>query len=116
MAYAAYSESFNGLRPVPAHRVPPVHLVPENLVVLDLTVPSCDAYRVRRLLAACPHTGVLRCIPRLRDRAVMLEIQLPAEDVRHLLHLLMTSLPIAEVGTLSSWREHLTTRGITHGY
>ncbi len=112
MAYAAYCESFNALNghamATPAER-------PIKLMVLDVTVPSCDAFKVRRLLANCPQAGVLRCIPRLRDRTVLLEIQVPAERVQDVMHVLMTSVPTGEMGALNSWRHHLSSHGMTHG-
>lgn len=112
MAYAAYCESFNALNntfvDAPVAR-------PKKLMVLDITVPSCDAFKVRRLLASCPQTGVLRCIPKLRDRTVVLEIQLSAERVQEVMHVLMTCVPSGEMGTLNSWSHHLSSRGMTHG-
>lgn len=112
MAYAAYCESFNALNGNFV-AVPAAH--PKNLMVLDVTVPSCEAFRVRRLLAGCPQTGVLRCIPQLRDRTVVLEIQLPAERVQDVMHVLMTFVPSGEMGALNSWGHHLLTHGMTHG-
>ena len=85
-------------------------------MVLDVTVPSCDAFQVRHLLSSCPNAGVLRCVPRLHDHTVVLEIQLPADRVEEVMHVLMTSVPSGEVGTLTSWRQHLTTHGLTHGF
>lgn len=112
MAYAAYCESFNALNGQ-------VTAAPsgcaKKLMVLDVTVPSCDAFKVRRLLASCPQAGVLRCIPRLRDRTVVLEIQLPAEWVEDVMHVLMTAVPTGEMGALHSWRDHLSSHGMTHG-
>ena len=74
MAYAAYSESFNALGTgLQSVRVAPAHAVPslKQLMVLDVTVPSTDAFKVRRLLAGFVYTGVLRCIPKLRDRKLL---------------------------------------------
>ena len=85
-------------------------------MVLEVTVPSCEAFRVRRLLADCPHAGVLRCIPKLRDRTVVLEIQLPAERVQDVMHVLMASVPSGEMGALNSWSRHLSSHGMTHGF
>lgn len=50
MAYAAYRE-------------PPGLVRVSNTTVgmLDVTVASVDAFRVRRALAACKGVGVLRC-------------------------------------------------------
>lgn len=113
MAYAAYRESF-GANHSPALRT--VQIRDCQLVVLDLTVPSGEAFRVRRLLAGCTDTGVLRCIPRPRDKLVRLEIQLPADRVQDVLHRVMAKLPSAEIGALTSWQCHLTTHGLTHGF
>ena len=113
MAYAAYHDSFgaNGFSASPA---PPV--LPGRLMVLDITVPSCDAFQVRRLLSRCPNTGVLRCVPKPRDRAVLLEVQLPADRVQDVLHLLMDCVPSGELGALNSWQGYLTAHGMTHGF
>jgi hypothetical protein len=113
MAYAAYRESFGANNP-PALQA--VHVLDRQLVVLDLTVPSGEAFRVRRLLAGCADTGVVRCIPRPHDSLVLLEIQLPADRVQEVLHLVMTLIPSGEVGALTSWKHHLTTHGLTHGF
>ena len=121
MAYAAYCDSFNALNghAVATHMAPtaPTAFVAcaKQLMVWDITVPSCEAFKVRRLLANCSQAGVLRCIPRLRDKTVVLEIQLPAERVQDVMHLLMTSVPSGEMGALNSWRHHLSSRGMTHG-
>lgn len=112
MAYAAYCESFNALNGTLV--APPA--CPKRLMVLGVTVPSCDAFKVRRLLASCPDAGVLRCIPKLRDRTVVLEIQLPAERVQDVMHVLLTSVPSGEMGTLNSWNKHLSTHGMSHGF
>ena len=113
MAYAAYSDSFNALSP----SLPPACAPqPVRLMVLDVIVPSCDAFQVRQLMAGCPNTGILRCVPRLRDRTVLLEIQMPAKRVEDVMHVLMTSVPNGEVGALHSWRHHMTTHGMTHGF
>lgn len=113
MAYAAYYESFgaNSSTALPAQP-----LLPGRLMVLDVTVPSCDAFQVRRLLSRCPDTGVLRCVPKPHDRAVLLEVQLPANRVHEVLHLLIERIPAGEVGALKSWQGYLTTHGLTHGF
>ena len=113
MAYAAYRDSFgaNSFTALPAQPV-----LPGRLMVLDFTVPSCEAFQVRRLLSRCPHTGVLRCVPKPRDRSVLLEVQLPADRVQDVLHLLMDQIPSGELGTLKSWQGYLTTHGMTHGF
>ena len=51
MAYAAYCESFNALNSTVVDA--PV-ASPKKLMVLDVTVPSCEAFKVRRLLAGGP--------------------------------------------------------------
>ena len=112
MAYAAYRESLGANR---SPTLQAAHGPGRQLVVLDLTVPSAEAFRVRRLLAGCADTGVVRCIPRPHDSLVRLEIQLPADRVQDVLHLVMTLIPSGEVGALTSWRHHLTTHGLTHG-
>lgn len=115
MAYAAYRESSGALyfnaQPQPEECGPT-----DKLMVLDLTVPSCDSFQVRRLLAGCPDTGVVRCVPRPHDSQVRLEIQLPADRVQEVMHVLMTGIPSGELGALTSWRRHLTTHGMTHGF
>ena len=113
MAYAAYCESFTGL----SSNLRAVPCAPsKKLMVLDVTVPSCAAFQVRHLLSSCPNAGVLRCVPRLRDHTVVLEIQLPADCVEDVMHVLMTSVASGEVGAVTSWRHHLTTHGMTHGF
>lgn len=112
MAYAAYRELLGANS---AAALPAVHAPGCPLVVLDLTVASGEAFRVRRLLAGCPDTGVLRCIPRPQDHLVLLEIQLPADRLQDILHLVMTLIPSGEVGALSSWQRHLRKHGLTHG-
>lgn len=60
MAYAANCESLSapqGTLPVTAESSP------RKLTVLGVTVPSCDAFKVRRLLAGCTDASVPRCIP-----------------------------------------------------
>lgn len=113
MAYAAYRESFgaNSFYAPPQERGQT-----QKLVVLDFTVPSRDAFEVRRLLASCPDTGVVRCVPRPHDSLVRLEIQLPADRVPEVMHILMSCIPSGEMGALISWRRHLTEHGLTHGF
>ena len=113
MAYAAYCDSYNAL----GTRALPVQSKQLNkLMVLDVTVPSCEAYEVRRLVHECPQAGVLRCIPKLRDHAVVLEIKLPADQVQEVMHLLMTAVPSGEMGSLTTWRNHLVKNSMTHGF
>ncbi|MBA4329173.1 MAG: hypothetical protein C0428_13170 [Polaromonas sp.] len=113
MAYAAYRESFGAYR---CDAPSAGREQSRRLVVLDFTVPSSEAFAVRRLLAACPDAGVVRCVPRPHDSLVRLEIQLPAHRVPEVMHLLMNALPSGEVGALTSWQRHLTDHGLTHGF
>lgn len=113
MAYAAYRESFGANHPATPPAAP---VLRQALMVLEFTVPSLAAFQVRRLLSGCPATDVVRCIPRPHQSVVLLEIQLPADKVPEVLHLVMTQLPSGEVGALRSWKQHLTTHGLTHGY
>lgn len=113
MAYAAYRESFGTNR---CDAASAAHAQSRKLVVLDFTVPSSGAFAVRRLLADCPDTGVVRCVPRPHDSLVRLEIQLPAHRVHEVMHLLMSALPSGEMGALTSWQRHMTNHGMTHGF
>lgn len=106
MAYAAYRESFG----LVAAQLPPEPSV--QWMVLDVTVPSCDAAALRCALAACPQTGVLRCIPRLDEHRARLEIRLPAAMVAEVMHQVMTCLPGGEIGHLIPWRCHLQRHGL----
>ena len=113
MAYAAYRESFAN------HHVNPValaHSCDTNLMVMDVTVASADAFQVRALLAAIPETGVVRCIPRLNDHLVVLKVKLPENRVGDVMHLLMTDVMHAEIGALTSWKRHMIQHGMTHGF
>jgi hypothetical protein len=113
MAYAAYRESLGAnLCHIPSGE----RGQSDRLVVLDFTVPSSDAFAVRRLLAACPDAGVVRCVPRPHDSLVRLEIQLPAHRAPEVMHLLMSALPSGELGPLTWWQRHLTDHGMTHGF
>ena len=113
MAFAAYCESFG----VPVHLpIKPSVVTPlPQCVVMDITVPSCDALRVRRALASCPGTGVLRCIPRLDEHRVRLEVRLPAHMTAEVMHCVMLCVPDGEVGHLLSWRCHLRRHGLSSG-
>lgn len=113
MAYAAYRESFGTAR---FNQAPQARGRPEQLMVLELTVPSSEAFQVRRLLAGCPDAGVLRCVPRPQDSLVRLEILLPEHSVQELMHVLVSCIPSGEMGALNSWRRHLTNHGLTHGF
>jgi hypothetical protein len=110
MAYAAYRESMGVSRaPLPSARA----CLP---VVLDVTVPSCDALTVRRALVSCPEAGILRCIPLLDDKRVRLEILLPAALADEVMNRIMVCVPDGEFGHLSSWRCPLLRHGLTHGF
>ncbi len=85
--------------------------VPVNaLRVLDITVPSLDAFRVRRMLAAFRNAGVLRCIPLPHRKQVRLEIQLPANTVDAVMQLVIGSIPSGEIGALRSSGRYLSPR------
>jgi hypothetical protein len=113
MAYAAY-------------RDPPgaVH-APRTTVfqVLDITVTSIDAYRVRRALADCDGVGLLRCEPLLHPGAaygnaaprVRLLLRLPMSSYLDVLHRVIECVPDGEIGHLVVWRTHLQRQGIAHG-
>ena len=113
MAYAVYCDSFKSLSSLAS---PAQNRHANKLMVLDVTVPSGEAFAVRRLVHNCQQAGVLRCIPNLRDHTVVLEIQMPANRVDEVMHALMTTVPSGEVGNLSSWRHHLNTQGLAHGF
>lgn len=113
MAYAAYCDSYNALAP---RSLLAQGTQPDKLMVLDVSVPSCEAYLVRRLVHDCPQVGILRCIPKLRDHAVVLEIQLPQNRVQDVMHLLMTAVPSGEMGSLTTWRNHLVKNRMPHGF
>jgi hypothetical protein len=110
MAYAAYCESFGANVFTPASHVNP------KWVVLDVTVQSRDALLVRRALVNCPGTGILRCIPKLDEHLVRLEIRLPEDMADEVMHRVMVCVPDGEIGYLTSWRCHLQRPGLTHGF
>ncbi|CAM3648601.1 hypothetical protein [Polaromonas hydrogenivorans] len=110
MAYAAYCESFGAIAAVSS---PPLR-AGLDWAVLDVTVPSRDALRVRRALVNCPQAGVLRCIPQLDEQRVRLEIRLPAHLAQDVMQRLMACLPSGEMGPLISWRSHLQRHGLSH--
>lgn len=113
MAYAAYREPPGA---TPAVRETAFH-------VLDVTVASVDACRVRRSLAACEGVGVLRCEPLLHPHAacehaaprVRLMVRLPLSRSAEVLHAVLACVPDGEIGALTSWRAHLRRCGVTHG-
>jgi len=110
MAYAAYRESFGAIATVSS---PPL-CAGSDWAVLDVTVPSRDALRVRRALVNCPQVGVLRCIPQLEVHRARLEIRLPAHLAQDVMRRLMACLPSGEMGPLISWRRHLQRHGLNH--
>lgn len=114
MAFAACRESFGFPVNLPAVATPVVTHLPQ-WVVMDVTVPSIDALRVRRALACCAGTGVLRCVPRLDENRVRLEVRLPAHMSADVMHCVMECVPTGEVGHLLSWRCHLRRHGLSNG-
>ncbi|SFC14707.1 hypothetical protein SAMN05216344_1107 [Polaromonas sp. OV174] len=109
MAYAAYREAFGISVVRPESKPGPAW------VVLDITVPSGSAALMRRALVRCPGAGILRCIPRLLEQRVRLEVRLPAHRVHEVMHCVMGCVPDGEIGRLASWREHLARHGLDHG-
>jgi hypothetical protein len=113
MAYAAYREYAGTVR-AKSETV---------FKVLDVTVPSVDACRVRRGIAACKGAGVLRCEPLMRVNATCangtprarLMIRLPLESYASVVHCLLECAPDGEIGHLTSWREHLQRCGLANG-
>ena len=117
MAYAAYREP-------PGAAFSLASPVGETVFqVLDVTVASVDACRVRRALAACQGVGVLRCEPLLHSGAawataaprVRLMVRLPLLRYAEVLHCLLDCVPDGEIGALTSWRGHLQRCGVAHG-
>jgi len=113
MAYAAYRDPPGA---TPAVRETTFH-------VLDVTVASVDACRVRRALAGCAGVGVLRCEPLLHANAscehaaprVRLMVRLPLSSYADVLHCVLACVPDGEFGALSSWCAHLRRCGVAHG-
>ena len=115
MAFAAYCETFGMMvnRPAVGRSAVVTRLPP--WVVMDVTVPSCDAVLVCRALARCPGAGVLRCIPRLDENRVRLEVRLPADTTQAVMQCVMACVPSSEVGHVLSWRSHLRRHGLNSG-
>ena len=109
MAYAAYCESF-GLTPSRAAPLPRI-----QWTVMDVTVRSCDALAVRRALVNCAGAGIVRCIPKLDEHQVRLEIRLPESMAAEVMHRIMVCVPDGVIGPLVSWRRHLERHGLGHG-
>lgn len=88
--------------------------------VLDVTVTSVNAFRVRRTLAALDWVGVLRCEPLQHPGAtygnaaprVRLLVRLPSSSYADVVHRVLECVPDGEIGHLTSWRSHLQQRGI----
>lgn len=110
MAYAAYCESF-GL--VPSLSLPRPGAT--RWVVMDVTVHSRDAVWVRRALVNCEGAGILRCIPKLDEHQVRLEIRLPAQAAAGVMDCVMGCVPDGVIGPLLSWHRHLQRHGLSHG-
>jgi hypothetical protein len=111
MAYAAYSEFLGAslLKPRATARHQPA------FVVMDITVPSAEAHQVRRALARCTDTGVLRCVPRPQERLVRLEVHLPPEMVDEVMHCVIECVPCGQIGRICPWDQHLARHGLCHG-
>jgi hypothetical protein len=107
--YAAYSEFLgSSLAPLmPCGRL--------DFVVMDITVPSLDAWQVRRALAACPGAGILRCVPMPHEHQVHLEVHLPAGREADVMHCVIDCVPCGQIGRICTWDEHLTHHHLTHG-
>ena len=105
MAYAAFIEKL--LTPTAQHKT--------VFQVLDVIVPTFDAYHVRPGIATCSGVGVVRCEPLMHSNAscpssaprVRLSIFLPSDSYASVIHALAENSKSGEIGHLSSWREHL---------
>ena len=115
MAFAAYCETLGMMANRPVVRPNAVITYLPPWVVMDVTVPSCDAVLVRRALAHCPGAGVLRCIPQLNENRVRLEVRLPAHTTQTVMQCVMACVPSGEVGHVLSWRSHLRRHGLNSG-
>lgn len=113
MAYAPYRD-FPGLVEATSRTV---------FQVLDVTVASVDAYRVRRALAACDGVGVIRCEPLRHPGAahrnamprVRLVVRLPQSSYADVIHGVLDCVADGEIGPRVGWRLHLRRQGIAHG-
>lgn len=110
MAYAAYCDSF-GL--VPSLSLPRPGAT--KWAVMDVTVHSRDAVWVRRALVNCAGAGILRCIPKLDEHQVRLEIRLPAHGTAAVMDCVMGCVPDGMIGPLISWHRHLQRHGLCDG-
>lgn len=103
MAYGAYRNPFGV-----------VNSVDDTSQLLDVTVASVDACRVRSALAHCAGVGVLRCEPLPHAGAacvsaaprVRLVIGLPLSRYCDVLHRVIDCVPDGEIGHLASTRAH----------
>ena len=116
MAFAAYCETFGMMANHPSVRPEGAAAYLPPWVVMDVTVPSCDAVLVRRALARCPGAGVLRCIPRLDENRVRLEVRLPAHTTQAVMYCVMVCVSSGEVGHVLSWLSHLRRHGLNNGF
>lgn len=110
MAYAAYRDPMGSPLFSAASNDRP------HWVVVDVTVLSRDALAVRRALVTCPDAGILRCIPRLDENRVRLEIRLAPHSVDEVMQRIMACVPCGELGQLISWRCHLRRHGMADGF
>lgn len=110
MAYAAYSEF---LGPSSAPQTATRHR--PQFVVMEITVPSIEAVRVRRALARCPGAAVLRCIAQPHDRLVQLQVHLPADMADEVMHQVIECVPCGQIGRISPWAEQLAKHGVRSG-
>ena len=111
MAYAAYSEflgASSGPQTTARHQ-------PE-LVVMEITVPSIEAVRVRRALARCPGAAVLRCVARPHDSLVRLQVHLRADMADEVMHQVIECVPCGQIGRISPWAEQLAKHGVPHSF
>ena len=115
MAFAAYCETFGMMANHPSVRTEDAAAYLPPWVVMDVTVPSCDAVLVRRALAHVPGSGVLRCIPQLDEYRVRLEVCLPAHTTQEVMQCVMACVSSGEVGNVLSWRSHLRRHGLNNG-
>ena len=115
MAFAAYCETFGMMANHPSVRTDAAAAYLPPWVVINVTVPSCDAVLVRRALAHLPGSGVLRCIPQLDENRVRLEVCLPAHTTQEVMQCVMACVSSGEVGNVLSWRSHLRRHGLNNG-
>ncbi len=113
MGYAAYSEFLGPSFTRTACALPHRRAI---FVVMDVTVPSLDAWPVRRALAKCPGAGILRCVPLPHDHQVHLEVHLPLGQEAEVMHCVIDCVPCGQIGHIRSWDDHLTHHGLTHGH